>query len=115
MEVQIRCLNNNCITGGIYFICIYNCKNELVYSGKTNMSGILDVCLQCGVYRIIACSNEKRICTTALISCKTNNIVLICFNSIRNIKRQVSFTLTDKYYKNLPISKGVINLWQQTT
>ena len=90
------------------YISIYDCNNNLIFEGVT-CNNQIDLCLEeCNAYRIVVISNNIKLVTSFFV----NNNSRYKFNlNISN--NPITFILTDFYYKNLPIERGELLLWQK--
>ena len=89
-------------------INIYDCNNKLIYKGITYNNEI-ELCLEeCDVYKIVAISNSIKLVTSFFVN---NNSRYIFNLNINN--NPITFILTDLNYKNLPIERGELLLWQK--
>lgn len=116
--IKIKCLLCNSIDIYKYEIFIYDIDGNIVYNGKTNDKGyILFKVPYLGIYKIII-KAEKNICPKIisekiLIHKNCPNTILFTFKKLnKNYLSPITIKLTDKNYKNLPIEKGEIRLWQ---
>lgn len=109
MEIQIKCFNKSLNTC-IYSVCIYDVQNKLVYHNQTSPSGSLSIQLPYGIYKIIVMSIWGKICKTVLVNSNLCNIIPFVFQNAISTS-EITFTLMDQHYKDLPIRKGVITLW----
>lgn len=94
-------------------VYIYDAYGNLVYKKKT-YDGVLTLHLRKNhVYKLVATS-----CGDTIYSSFYTNKSKYCFVFNRSIlrvnnARTITFLLTDFYYKNLPIEKGEMYLWQR--
>ena len=110
MNFKIKCFIDENVNGVIFTVNIYDSKNKLVYKGKTNYDGTLDINFPYGVYKFIVISKWGAIYKVIFVNPHLCNTIPFLFNE--NIATSnVIFTLTDQHYKDLPIKEGVINLW----
>ena len=80
--------------------------NKLIISNKT-YNNELDVILdENKTYKLIATTFDKQVITSIF----TNTD---CYYVNFNFLNPVTFKLTDFYYKNLPIERGTLILWQK--
>ena len=99
-------LNFNC--NNIYVI-IYD-GNKKVYEGSICGSELYIKLEKCKAYRLVAYSYLGILKTSFFV----NNRDSYYFSFInRNNETLITFYLTDYYYKNLPIERGEIILWQK--
>ena len=95
-------------------VYIYDKNNNLILKDKT-YNGRLEICLiKNNIYRIKVVSKCEKI--NKIIYINDNDTYLIPFSSSYIFNRKentITLILTDYNYNNLPIEKGLINLWQK--
>ena len=96
-------------------IIIYNISNEILYQCKTYNGRAIVYLESDSNYIVIAKSNVGIIKKYFYLTNNCNKYIFSFDRCIlhRNISRVIAFHLTDKNYKNLPIMKGMITLWQK--
>ncbi|MGM9881829.1 MAG: hypothetical protein ACI31S_03180 [Bacilli bacterium] len=116
-NMQIRCYVINYLNIVPCQVSIYNSNNDLIYEGNTNKYGIFEFELDsCGLYKFVIKQSKLNIypqviCQPYYFNGK-NRIARFCFfTSVRRKYHPITFKLTDKNYKNLPIEKGAVNIW----
>lgn len=116
-NIKIICYIVNSFSNIPFEVNIYNKNKELISKGKTDKYGIFNFCsFSCEIYQIIVKSSHKNIFPyqkTQIIyihSC-TKILPFIFFTSIPKPHRLITLKLIDKNYKNLPIEKGEIKIW----
>lgn len=91
------------------YIRIYDSNNNLVFNGIT-YNNELSLCLKkCNVYRLIAITSSIKLVTSFYVN--SNYKYIFNLNGINN--NPITFKLTDFNYKNLPIERGELLLWQK--
>ncbi|MGM9876761.1 MAG: hypothetical protein ACI310_06005 [Bacilli bacterium] len=116
-NIQIKCYIVNCLNIIPCKILIYNSKNNLVCKGITNEFNFFKFYpSECGIYKIIVEPTKHKIYPFKI--CKfyyfngNNSILQFIFStSLPKKEHHITFNLTDKNYKNLPVEKGVIKTW----
>ena len=111
-RVKIKCKLSNSINNYKYEIIIYNCYCEKIFNEFTDENGILFFdAPYYGVYKILILKNKnQRLCTNFYIG---NNVDEDFYFLITNLKKDfhlITFKITDKNYKGLPIKEGKITL-----
>lgn len=109
MEFMIKCWEQNNLSSGVCFVCIYDENNCLILNDKTNCNGILKVKLPIGVYKIVVNSQFGTLWKSVLVNSHLCNTIPFVFSNSSISKS--TFILTDQNYEGLPIEKGVIILW----
>ena len=87
-------------------------NQDIIYEGYTN-NGYVELCLKkrkC--YKVIAYLCNKYLKSSFLVT-KSHEVYIFSFYDNFPILRKITFLLTDYYYKNLPIQKGELYLWQK--
>lgn len=97
------------LCGLSYFLSVYDCFNNLIFEGITDKYGYASIDLdKDDIYKIIVKTPKKMGLKKCVIfyfrKCGCNKLSII-FN--KNIC-PITIKLTDKYYKNLPISGRMI-------
>lgn len=111
-NIRIKCKLFNNIDIVKYHVIIFDHKNNLILDDYTNKLGCLYFKPQYyGLYNIIIIPSigYKVICTGIYINEKTDNFVF-SFRSYSPLI--ITFKLTDKNYKDLPIKEGKLFLWK---
>ena len=91
---------------------LYDEENNLLFSGETYNSKI-SFCLETDkVYKMIAFSKDEILKISFYVG-KNQRFYIFSFprSFIGKEEKQVTFLLTDFYYKKLPIEKGEMTLW----
>lgn len=104
---------------GWFNVCIYNSNGDKVFDTnvKNNTAIKFPICIS-DIYRIQVCPNKKftPMCINSWITLRKhkNYCKYFCFNIKESCKHKVHLTLnlTDQNYTGLPISRGIISLWQ---
>ncbi|MGN1358605.1 MAG: hypothetical protein ACI4WU_04490 [Bacilli bacterium] len=110
--VMIKCFFNDTIGINKFHIWVYDLDNNLVCDGDTDCLGWYKFSPSCsGIFKIIVCFKGKREvmrnCRNILVCDNKCNKFLFCFSRINFHKLPlITFKLTDRYYKDLPIEKG---------
>jgi len=94
-------------------ICIYH-YNKLI-ARKRTCNGIIYVNLKPNNnYKLVIETRYGRIVRNIYISSYLSNyIVRLVSSANMRTNALITFLLTDSYYDNLPIEKGMISLWQR--
>src|SRR5574344_261718 len=116
-NVNIKCIICDTLNRYSFEIKIYDDCNHLLVNKCTNKFGVLSVKLfKKGLYKIIIKTKcflyPNYICKKIFIN-KTNNQFTFNFNQCIHKTHPIIITIVDKYYKNLPLLKGEIHLWQK--
>lgn len=118
MEVKIKCLITSTIDNIIYDIYVYK-KNKLLYKLKSDKKG--NTCFKVnnnGFYTIkIVPSiflNPQIICKNIYVADNKCNQFNFYFEKNTIKPKKITFNVTDKFYKDLPIQKGELKLWHNT-
>lgn len=94
---------------------IYDLNGNVIATKKT-YNGKINLCLENNcLYKLIAKSNIGIIKKSFYVMNNCDKYIFSFNNCIIYLKRSkiITFLLTDKNYKNLPIMKGMITLWQK--
>lgn len=95
-------------------IKIYDLCNNLIYKGYTYNGVLLTKLCEKKIYKIVATLENKE--TIFVFRVDKRRSYYFVFNRIlmeRSILlKNKTFSLTDVYYKNLPIERGELILWQ---
>lgn len=116
-NVQIKCYIDGCLDIVKCEVKIYDSNNNLFCEGKTNEFGIFNFIPTKGsIYKIVIkpiknCLYPYKICKIYYSNNITKNIPFIFFKYIPKFHHFITFKLTDENYKNLPIEKGEIKIW----
>lgn len=117
-SVTLKCKKNDSLNVPLYRIRIYDITDNLIIDNYTNKVGIININFpNYGIYKIHIINSRKVMinCIVVLINKDFPNELLIVNEIKRNSYHSINFILTDKNYKNLPIMKGEIFLWQKST
>lgn len=116
-NIKINCYMCSSLDNVIYHICIYDEDDNIVYEKNTNKKLIFNP-KHNGIFKVIASIDNKynsyiKRKTLIFNSNHTKNINIIFHKKYINKPKIIYFT--DKNYKNMPIMKGEIILWQKVT
>lgn len=119
-KVKIKCRVFDSIDIYKYNIKIYDLDNRLIYCENTDEMGIVYFePKNYGLYKIVITNNDnmypRKIYSNILIFNNYHTFLFIFYKNLINKFNSVTIILTDKNYKNLPIEKGEILLWQKNT
>lgn len=117
-EVKIRYILNDRLDNSYHKILIFNNENKLLFDGYTDVKGsFLFQAPYFGIYKIIILTKEKTLCKVMkiLVRKNKNNYFLFKINNKKINLQTVTFWVTDKNYKGLPLKKGEMILWQKNT
>jgi hypothetical protein len=110
-EIEIICLENDCLGLYKYHILIYNDLNELIIDDYTHLGKLFFTVPKNKLYKIVVINKcQRKICKSIFTNASTEKIIFI-FNKINLSSHPIITKLTDKYYPGLPIMKGDIDLW----
>ena len=93
-------------------VYIYDKKQNLIESGLTYNSKYKTCLKKNNIYFVKALFYNEILYTCFYV----NNNYQYCFyfnHSIINNNKFITIKLTDLYYKDLPIERGILNLWQK--
>lgn len=114
--LNIKCIIKNTLDRCIFKIRLYDSNDKLIFDGKTNMYGSLDIFnLKCGIYKIEAfglfCVKPKFYKTKIY---HNGNLEVKLYFDLYETKNNLPIILNlyDKYYEGLKIKEGKIILWQ---
>lgn len=116
--VTLKCRKYDSLSVPLYHIYVYNINNNIIVDGYTNNLGNIKIEFpHDGIYKvhIINSKNGNKNCIVILINKNFPSELFIVNEVKRNSSRSIHLILTDKNYKNLPIMKGEIILWQKNT
>ena len=115
---EIKCLICDSIEEYHFYITIYNSSNEIVYKSYVSSKEVINFEVPyVDEYKFEIKPEEKifplKICqkfklVPCLFLCIYFNFYKYC---VFDLPHYITFNLTDKNYKNLPIMKGEIILW----
>lgn len=101
---------------GPFKVSLYDSRRELLCSRITDQNGAARFELPCcGEYSVCASScglSPKGICSWVKI-CSGDSMKYFIFSDFDPFPSEVFFKLEDANYSGLPISQGVIYLWQK--
>lgn len=117
-RVTIRCVANVC-TSSCFYVTVFDSNNIVIFQGYTDCFGLIrfSICV-CDEYRIKV-ENFDHLSPGASnkwvdLNPSRNYGLYFYFKSpvLRQTPTTRVFSLNDRYYGGLPISKGDIFLWQ---
>lgn len=100
-----------------YKVLIYDENNHLLKSIRINNDNYIPLEITYyGIYKIVIISKHlylKKRCFVLYLDRKTPDTLLIPYQVRQKKTRKIEFNLTDEIYKDLPIQKGEIILWEK--
>lgn len=118
-KVKIKFVLNNRMILKKYPIIICDDNRKILFNGTTTELGYLDFEFPSeGIYKIIVFPEQntmpKKICIPVFFSFNCCKIWTLFLNN-QIIHTPITITVTDQYYKDLPIEKGEITICQKLT
>lgn len=114
--IKIKCRLVDSLSGYQYKIRIYDDACNLIIDDFTDAFGNYDFCFsKYGIYRIVITNcvvapYEKKL-LFYVNKCCCKELVVMFNESNKHIENPITFNVTDRYYKGLPIMKGKVILW----
>lgn len=115
--ITLKCRKYGSLSVPLYHVCVYDINNNIIIDDYTNNIGNIDIELpHYGIYKIhiINPKNCIRNCMVILVNKNFPNELFIVNEIKQNRPHSIHFVLIDENYKNLPIMKGEIILWQKS-
>lgn len=116
-KVKIKCYLYSNINNIHFHIKVFDSANCLIADGLTNDFKELEFNVKkFGLYKIVIIPKPFLIpnyVAKYITINKDTNVLTFKFNINDYIEHPIIFKLTDRYYKDLPILKGDIDLWQK--
>lgn len=114
--VTFKCRKYDSLSVPLYHIYVYDINNNLITDKYTNNIGNIKIAFSYyGIYKlhILDSRNCRKNCIVILVNEKFPDELFIINDIKTNNFHPINLILTDKYYKNLPITKGDVVLWQK--